>query len=57
LGEAGETETTQQDIQDWLELDKGDPGFQLLKEEEIAALEKEPDNGINYKHLFHFFDF
>jgi hypothetical protein len=27
---AGETETTQENIQDWLELDEGDPGFQLL---------------------------
>jgi hypothetical protein len=25
-------------IQDWLELDEGDPGFQLLTEEEIAAV-------------------
>jgi hypothetical protein len=35
---AGETETTQENIQDWLELDEGDPGFQLLTEEEIAAV-------------------
>jgi hypothetical protein len=34
---AGETETTQKNIQDWLELD-GDPGFQLLREEEISAV-------------------
>jgi hypothetical protein len=27
---AGETETTQKIIQDWLELVEGDPGFQLL---------------------------
>jgi hypothetical protein len=27
---AGETETTQENIQDWLELDEGDPRFQLL---------------------------
>jgi hypothetical protein len=27
----------QENIQDWLELDEGDPGFQLLKEKEIAA--------------------
>jgi hypothetical protein len=33
----GETETTQANIQDWLELDEGDPGFQLLTEEEIVA--------------------
>jgi hypothetical protein len=30
LRAAGETETTQENIQDWLELDEGDPGFQLL---------------------------
>jgi hypothetical protein len=30
LRSAGETETTQDNIQDWLELDEGDPGFQLL---------------------------
>jgi hypothetical protein len=38
LRAAGETESTQENIQDWLELDKGDPGFQLLTEEEIAAV-------------------
>jgi hypothetical protein len=25
-------------IQDWLQLDEGEPGFQLLTEEEIAAV-------------------
>jgi hypothetical protein len=30
LRAAGETETTQENIEDWLELDEGDPGFQLL---------------------------
>jgi hypothetical protein len=35
---AGETETTQENIQDWLELDEEDPGFQLVTEEEIAAV-------------------
>jgi hypothetical protein len=34
----GETETTQENIQDWLQLDEGDPGFPLLTEEEIAAV-------------------
>jgi hypothetical protein len=34
---AGKTETTQENMQDWLELDEGDPGFQILTEEEIAA--------------------
>jgi hypothetical protein len=37
LGAAGETENKQENIQDWLQLDDGDPGFQLLTEEEIAA--------------------
>jgi hypothetical protein len=37
LRAVGETETTQENIQDWFELDEGDPGFQLLTEEEIAA--------------------
>jgi hypothetical protein len=37
LRATGDTETTQENIQDWLELDEGDPGFQLLTEEEIAA--------------------
>jgi hypothetical protein len=31
---AGETETTQ----DWLEMDEREPGFQLLTQEEIAAI-------------------
>jgi hypothetical protein len=38
LRAAGKTETTQENIQEWLELDEGDPGFQLLTEEEISAL-------------------
>jgi hypothetical protein len=38
LRAAGETETTQENIQDLLELDEGDPGFQLLIEEEIDAV-------------------
>jgi hypothetical protein len=38
LRTAGQTETTQENIQDWLELDEGDPGFQLLTEEELAAV-------------------
>jgi hypothetical protein len=37
LRTAGKTETMQEIIQDWLELDDRDPGFQLLTEEEIAA--------------------
>jgi hypothetical protein len=35
---AGGIETMQDNIQQWLELDEGDPGFQLLTEEEIAAV-------------------
>jgi hypothetical protein len=51
LRAAGETETAQENIQGWLELDEGDPGFQLLTEEDIAtdvikdsALEEKSDN-------------
>jgi hypothetical protein len=32
-----ETEVTQEKIRDWFELGEGDPGFQLLTEEETAA--------------------
>jgi hypothetical protein len=38
LRAAGEAETSQENIQDWLQLDEGDPEFQLLTEEEIAAV-------------------
>jgi hypothetical protein len=38
LRAAGETETAQGNIQDWLELDVGDPGFHLLTQEEISAV-------------------
>jgi hypothetical protein len=39
LRASGGTETTQNNnIQDWLQLDEGDPGFQLLTQEEIAAV-------------------
>jgi hypothetical protein len=39
LRAAGETETRQEYIQDWLQMDKEGPGFhQLLTEEEIAAV-------------------
>jgi hypothetical protein len=34
----GETEITQTKIQDWLELDEGDPGFQLMTEKKIATV-------------------
>jgi hypothetical protein len=37
LRAAGETETMQENIQDWFELGEGDPGFQFLTEEEITA--------------------
>jgi hypothetical protein len=38
LRAAGETESTQGNIQDWLELDEGDPGFHLVTKEEMAAV-------------------
>jgi hypothetical protein len=38
LRAAGEIGTTQENIQDWLELDETDLGFQLLIQEEIAAV-------------------
>jgi hypothetical protein len=38
LRAAGETETTQENIQGLLQLDEGDPGFQLLTEEDFAAV-------------------
>jgi hypothetical protein len=38
LKAAGETETTQENIKDWLELVEGNPAFQLLIEEEICAV-------------------
>jgi hypothetical protein len=38
LRAAGETETTQENIQDWLQLAEEYPGFQLLAKEEIAAV-------------------
>jgi hypothetical protein len=38
LKAAGETETKQENIQGWLKVDEGDPGFQFVSEEEIAAL-------------------
>jgi hypothetical protein len=38
LRAAEETETSQENVQDWLQLDEGDPEFRLLTEEEIAAV-------------------
>jgi hypothetical protein len=38
LRAAGETETIQENNQDWPQLDDGDREFQLLTEEEIAAV-------------------
>jgi hypothetical protein len=40
LRAVGKTETTQENIQDWLELDEGDPGFQRLTKEEISAVKR-----------------
>jgi hypothetical protein len=38
LRAAREIETTQESIKDWLKLDEGDSGFQLLRKEEISAV-------------------
>jgi hypothetical protein len=38
LRATGKTETTQENIQVWLETDEGDPGFQILADEEIATM-------------------
>jgi hypothetical protein len=38
LRAAGETQTTEENIKDWLKLDEEDPGCQLLTEEEIATV-------------------
>jgi hypothetical protein len=34
LRAAAETDTTQGNIRDWLQMDEGDPGYQLLAEQE-----------------------
>jgi hypothetical protein len=38
LRAARETETTQEDMQYWLQLDEEDPGFQILTEGETSAV-------------------
>jgi hypothetical protein len=38
LGVSGEKKTTQENVQGWIQLAKGDPGFQILTEVEIAAV-------------------
>jgi hypothetical protein len=38
LRAAGETETMQENIQDWFELYEGEPRFRLLTKEEIAKV-------------------
>jgi hypothetical protein len=38
LRAAGETEITQENTQDWLQLDEEEPGFHSLTEEEIVAV-------------------
>jgi hypothetical protein len=38
LRAAGEAETMQENVQAWLELDEGDPGFQLLIEQETTVV-------------------
>jgi hypothetical protein len=65
LRATGETETTEENIQVWLELDEGDHGFQPLTKEETAAdvikntaMEEEPDNELDeLQYLFHLFVF
>jgi hypothetical protein len=66
LRAAGETETTRENNEYWLELDEGDPGFQLLTEEEIAAdvikdsaVDEGSDNGLDelQESIFHLSDF
>jgi hypothetical protein len=54
LRAAEETETKQENIQDWLELNEGDLGLQFLTEEETAAdvvkdsvLEEESQCGLD----------
>jgi hypothetical protein len=37
-GTAGETVTKQENIQDWFQLEEGDPAFQILIEEQFATL-------------------
>jgi hypothetical protein len=38
LRAARQTDTTQENTKDWLELDEDDPGFQFVTEEEISAV-------------------
>jgi hypothetical protein len=38
LREAEKTETMHENIQDWLQLDEGDPRHQLMTEKEISAM-------------------
>jgi hypothetical protein len=38
LRAGGEAETTQENIQDWLELEEGVPGFQFVTEKEIIFI-------------------
>jgi hypothetical protein len=54
LRAAGGTETAQENIQDWLQLGEGDPRFQLLAEEEIAAVIFFFPISTTYSHLFFF---
>jgi hypothetical protein len=58
LRAAGETEITQENIQDRLELE-GDPGFQLLTEEGISAVFLFISYYQNYLYyyIFHLFVF
>jgi hypothetical protein len=55
LRATGETETTQENFQGWLELDEGDPGFQLQTEAEIAAVTFSKFIFINTTHIIKFY--
>jgi hypothetical protein len=37
VGTAGETVTKQENIQDWFQLEEGDPAFQIPTEEQFPA--------------------
>jgi hypothetical protein len=51
---AGETETTQENIQDWLQLDEKDLGFLLLTEEFINLLSSALPRLLNFPFFFVF---
>jgi hypothetical protein len=56
LRATGDTETAQENIQNWFELDEGDPRYQLLTEKEIVALIFCHQHYLDCK-IFHLFVF